>query len=68
MKSLAVITSEAAHGTISAQRTNRRPGKRWLRSCASPSEITTVTATTAVTHTTVLSTTTGSAGCSSSRA
>ena len=62
------MMSEAAHGTISAQRTSRRPGKRWFRNCARPSEITMVTATTTTTHTTVFATTVGSAGCSRSRA
>ena len=60
--------SEAAHGTISAHRTTRRPGNSRLRNCASPSEIRSVTPTTTTTHTTVLATTAGSAACSASRA
>ncbi len=35
-KMIAVIITDAAHGAISAQRAMRRPGKRWLNSCATP--------------------------------
>jgi hypothetical protein len=45
-----VITSEVAHGTISAQRTQRRPGKRSLSSWASASEISIVGPTISTTH------------------
>ena len=37
-----VITTLAAHGTITASRTSRRPGNALLRNWASASEITTV--------------------------
>ena len=50
-----VITTLAAHGTITASRTSRRPGNAWWSSCASASEITIVTATTPTTQTTVFS-------------
>ncbi len=59
--------SEAAHGTISAQRTTRRPGNSRFRNCASASETSSVTATTTATQTTVLATTVGSASCSARR-
>ena len=47
------MMSEAAHGTIRAQRTSRRPGKLLSRNWASPSEIAMVTPTTTATHTSV---------------
>src|SRR5438445_7473217 len=47
------MISEAAHGTMSAARTSHRPGKAWCRSWARPSDTTTVTPTTAATHTAV---------------
>src|SRR5205814_9533442 len=37
-KSFDVMMSDAAHGTISAHRTSRWPGKRRSKSCASASE------------------------------
>ena len=49
----AVIMTEAAHGAISAQRATRRPGNRWLNSCAMPSESSMVMLTTVTTQTTV---------------
>ncbi|GAA2455077.1 hypothetical protein GCM10010191_87630 [Actinomadura vinacea] len=55
----ALISTEAAHGTISAQRTSRRPGNRALSSCASGSESTTVAATTPTTQSTVRNRTPG---------
>ena len=61
------MISEAAHGTISAQRTSAGPGNAAFRNWARPSEITTVTPTTVATHTIVFATTVGSASCSSSR-
>ena len=60
--------SEAAHGTISAHRTSRRPGKDSFRSWASPSESAMVSATTIATQTTVFAATAGRASCSSRRA
>src|SRR3954454_3570149 len=48
-----VMTTDAAHGAISAHRATRRPGKRWLNSCAIASEIAIVTVTTTTTHTAV---------------
>ena len=60
--------SEAAHGTMSAHRTSRRPGKDSFRSWASPSESAMVTATTTATQTTVFATTVGRASCSRRRA
>jgi len=62
------MMTDAAHGTISAHRTSRRPGKASFRSCARPSDTTTVTSTTTTTQITVLATTVGSASCSRSRA
>ncbi len=59
--------SDAAHGTMRAQRTSRRPGKAASRSWASPSEITIVIPTTRATHVTVLPITVGSASCSRRR-
>src|SRR5580704_13923784 len=49
----AVTITDAAHGAISAHRATRRPGKRWLKSWASPSESSIVMATTAITQITV---------------
>ena len=49
----AVIITEAAHGAMIAHRAKRLPGKRWLYSCARPSEITMVMATDAATQITV---------------
>src|ERR1700742_3969918 len=51
------MTSDAAHGTIRAQRTIRRPGNRLFRNWASPKETPIVTATTSITQITVLSST-----------
>src|SRR5882762_9774412 len=48
-----VISTEAAHGAISAQRAARRPGKRWLNNWARPSDSVIVTATTTTTQTAV---------------
>ena len=58
----AVIITDAAHGAISAVRATRRPGNRSLNSCASASEISRVTPTTATTQITVRVTTPSSAG------
>ena len=44
------MTTDAAHGTMSAQRTIRRPGKAAFRSAASPSEMRMVTPTTTTTQ------------------
>lgn len=52
-KTMAVITTEAAHGAISAQRAIRRPGNRWLNSCAVAIDIRIVMTTTHTTQTTV---------------
>ena len=52
-KMSAVIITEAAHGAMIAHRAKRLPGKRWLYSCARPSEITMVMATDAATQITV---------------
>ena len=49
----AVIITDAAHGAISAHRATRRPGKRWLNSCASASDSSMVTPTTTTTQITV---------------
>jgi hypothetical protein len=57
-----VMISDAAHGTITAQRTSRRPAKSLDRNCASPRLISTVTVTTATTQTAVFASTVGSAG------
>jgi hypothetical protein len=54
---MAVINTDAAHGAISAQRVTRRPGKRWLNSCARANDTSIVMPTTATTHTIVRSTT-----------
>ncbi len=62
------MISAAAHGTINAQRTRRRPGNAAFSSWARPSEITMVTPTTSATHVTVLATTVGSASWSRRRA
>ena len=62
------MITDAAHGTMSAQRTSRRPGKLLSRNCASPSDIRRVTTTMTVTQTTVFATTVVSASCRSSRA
>src|SRR6201996_6609659 len=56
------MTSDAAQGTIRAQRTIRRPGNRLFRNWASPSETPIVTATTSTTQITVLSSTWPRAG------
>jgi hypothetical protein len=56
------ITTDAAHGTISAHRTTVRPTNRRLSNWASSKEITTVATTTTTTHATVRNTTCGSAG------
>ena len=50
---MVVITTDAAHGMITARRTMRRPGNALLRICASPREMTTVAATTTTTQTIV---------------
>ena len=50
-----VITTDAAQGTIMAQRTNLRPGKFWLINWAIGSEMTTVKKTTRNTQITVRS-------------
>ncbi|MGH1525808.1 hypothetical protein ACRAWC_17855 [Leifsonia sp. L25] len=49
-----VITTLAAHGTMIAIRTQRRPGKFLSRNCASASEIATVMTTTETTQMKVL--------------
>ena len=59
--------SEAAHGTIKAQRTRRRPGNSSFRSWAMPSEPAMVTTTIATTQISVLATTVTSASCSRRR-
>ncbi len=61
LKPMEVISTDAAHGAISAQRVRRRPGNCWLNSCARASgtscarasEITMVSATTATVQITV---------------
>ena len=60
--------SEAAHGTMSAQRTSRRPGKLAFRNCPRPSEMTMVAATITATHSAVFASTVGRASCSRRRA
>ena len=60
----AVITTDAAHGAMSAQRASRRPGKRWLNNCATASEIAIVTVTTSTTHTAVRNSTADRSGSS----
>ena len=59
-----VITTDAAHGTMTASRTNCRPGNALLSRFASASESTIVTMTTTDTHSTVRSSTPGRAGMS----
>ncbi len=49
-KTIAVITTEAAQGAMSAQRAARRPGNFWLKSWASASEISMVPTTTVATQ------------------
>ena len=61
------MMTDAAHGTMSAQRTSVRPGKRAPRSCASASDSKIVTATTTATQTTVFATTMASGSCRKSR-
>ena len=56
------MTSEAAQGTMIAQRTSLRPQKSLLRNCATPRLMTMVRATTATTHTMVFITTVPSIG------
>src|ERR1700742_1883221 len=63
---VAVITRDAAHGTISAQRTIRRPGNRLFRNWATPSEIPIVDVRTSTTQSTVLTSTWPRAGLSTS--
>lgn len=55
--------SDAAHGTMIAQRTKRRPGNSLTRNCARPRLMTIVSATTATTQTSVFDRTVGSDSC-----
>ena len=50
---MVVITTDAAHGMITARRTIRRPGNALFRIWARPSEMRTVAATTTTTQTIV---------------
>ena len=59
--------SDAAHGTMSAQRTSRRPGKLAFRNWPRASESTMVTPTMTTTQTAVFASTVGSASCSNRR-
>ena len=56
-----VITTLAAQGTMTASRTQRRPGKALFRNWARASEISTVSTTTPTTQTAELSSTRGNA-------
>ena len=49
-KTIAVITTDAAQGAMSAQRAMRRPGNFWLKSWQSASEMSMVPTTTVPTQ------------------
>ncbi len=53
LKMIAVMSTDAAQGAMSAQRATLRSGKRWLNSCARASENSTVSTTTATTQITL---------------